>query len=351
MTIAIDCRFASTLSGLGRYTRELARELARELVKHRTADMCYILLVQSKDEEWLLDLPQVRLYEVAIPYYSLAEQLQFPSMIRDTGADLLFSPHFNVPLSCPIPFVVTIHDLILHRYPNSASFLKRLAYRTLIKHAIQKAESIIAISNFVKKEITDAYGVSLSSKIHVIREGVSPLYHPLDAFHSDAVRKKYGIERPFFLYVGNAKEHKNLPFLIDAFTKAGDTGHDLVLVCGGKEAEALPLPPHVKRIKGVADMDLPALYSCAEACVTASLYEGFCLPVAEALACGCPVIATNLPVIEEIASGHAFLIEPTTEAFTKAFTQSYQHTDPFIVGTWEKTAQETASIFQALLQH
>ena len=347
-TIAIDCRFASTLSGLGRYTRELTTCLVE-----RATDLQYVLLVRSESETWIPKAHSgVHIVQADIPHYSIAEQMVLPSIIRLSGADLLFSPHFNVPLSCPIPSVVTIHDLILHRYPNEASFIKKMAYRTLMKHVITKASAMCTVSDFVRTEIVDAYGPATASKISVIREGVSDLYRPSSDILKEHVRKKYDVRRPFFLYVGNAKEHKNVQTLLDAFQNSGNSTHDFVLLTGGKEVSRFQkIPSGVRRLSNIPDADLPVFYSLAEALFTATLYEGYCLPVAEAMACGCPVVASDLPVIREIANGHALFIDPTVENFAEAMCcNTYRHSEPFVVGTWEKTAEETEALLRNVLE-
>lgn len=343
-TIAIDCRFAATHSGLGRYTRELVTALVDRVPE----DMQYALLVRSPDEAWIpAGRNSCRVIHANIPHYSLGEHLTLPSLIRDSVADLFFSPHFNVPLCCPVPFVMTIHDLILHRYPNNASRMKQKVYRFLIRQSLNNAQSIIAISNFVKNELKDAYGEKISSKVHVVHEGVSPLYRPASDEAKAEVMQKYTLNRPFFLYVGNAKQHKNVSLLLQAFTQAGETGRDLLLITGGKEAASLgPLPPNVRRLDHIPDAEMPVFYSLAEACVTASLYEGFCLPVVEALACGCPMIATNRSVIPEVAGSHALLLEPTVAAYRAAFTKQYQRKPLYLVGTWEEAAEETEMILK-----
>lgn len=339
-TIAIDCRFASTLSGLGRYTRELVRCLVA-----LDGDVHYVLFVRSREESWIPRSSHVQIVEADFPHYSLAEQTTLPSLLRSVNADLFFSPHFNIPFFCPVPFVVTIHDLILHRYPNDASPIKIFLYKILVSRAVRKAKKILAISDFVKTEITFMYGKRIAKKVSVVREGVSDAYRPATADAQEAVRKAYQLTRPYLLYVGNAKQHKNVQVLLDAFLRAGETGRDLVLVTGGKEYEKLlPLPAGVRRLDTVPDADLPALYTAADAMVTASLYEGFCLPVAEALACGTPVIAANRSVLPEIAGEHALLIEPTVEAFADAMKGPFERQAPRIVGTWEKTAAETKAV-------
>jgi len=207
---------------------------------------------------------------------------------------------------------------------------------------------VIAISAFTESEIRNVYGKELP--VTAVLEGVNPLYTPQSVQRRAEVKEAYALEKDFFLYVGNAKEHKNVRTLIRAFEKADLSDHELILVCGGVEAERLkPLPAGVRIISDVPDTDLPALYSAAMAFVTASLYEGFCLPVAEALACGCPVIATNGSAIREIAEGHAMLIEPTIDAFAEAMKHPPAKPIPFVVGTWDRTAQQTELIHRRAL--
>lgn len=342
-TILIDCRFASLHAGLGRYTRELVTHLLR-----RPAQVRYILLVQNKKEEWIPGNAET--IESTIPHYSLQEQTVLPRIIRNIGADLLFSPHFNVPLFCPVPFVVTVHDLILHRYPNRASWVKQMMYRLIIGHTVRHAQAIVAVSAFTRQEVSDTYGPVAGEKTRVILEGVSEIYRPVPASASQPVLERHAAHRPYFLYVGNAKQHKNVPLLIEAFQKAQLKDTDLLLVSGGAEARALKLPENVRILSSVSDADLPALYSAAKALLTASFYEGYCLPVAEALACGSPVIASDRTAIPETAAGHAMLIEPTVDAFIKALRNPPSKSDAFIAGTWQKAAEETEDLLLEMIQ-
>lgn len=340
--ILIDCRFAATHSGLGRYSRSIAKELLA------LGGMDYQLLVRSKNEVWIPENASV--IEADIPHYSLAEQTTLPRIIASSGADMFFSPHFNVPLNCPVPFIVTIHDLILHRYPNHSSFIKRFAYKMLVKHAVDRAKKIIAVSDFTKSEILKTYGSKIGSKTTVILEGVDEQYRPATSDAIQSLRSVHNLHKPFLLYVGNAKEHKNVRMLIDAFVQSGrGATHELVLLTGGPEAARLePLPSGVRCIRDVSDETLPVLYSAADALVTASLYEGFCLPVAEALACGCPVIASNATAIPQIASGKATLVEPTLDAFTQALASIPDRPASYRIAEWKDAAKATLEILRAL---
>ncbi|MEK7563384.1 MAG: glycosyltransferase family 1 protein [Patescibacteria group bacterium] len=335
-TIGIDCRFARTQSGLGRYTRSIVTELL-----NRKDPLEYVLFVRCEQEAWLQGIDHCRLHIADYAHYSLAEQLLFPGAIRDSGIDLLFSPHFNVPLLCPVPFVATIHDLILHRHPGDASFLKRMAYRMQMACTIKRAKAILAVSSFTALEIGGVYGPPALRKCQRTGEGVENVFHPASIASVAAVRTRYGLQRPFFLYVGSGKKHKNVQFLIDAFTKADLHEKNLVLVM-----QSCPpsLPAGVMHLPAVSDEDLPALYSAAECFTTASLYEGFCLPVAEALSCGCPVIAMNATAAPETAKGQAMLLNTDSEAWTRAFKSPPMRPVHYSRPSWQDAAAKTAEV-------
>ena len=339
MSVLIDCRFAHTKTGLGRFSRELVRALLR-----RNDSLEYRLLLAPGQHDWLQGHSPV-VIETDIPHYSIAEQTALPFLLSRSGAAMLFSLHFNVPWLCPLPYVATVHDLILHHYPNDASVLKRSAYKLLMHRTVRRARHVLTISKFVQSELARAYGSSLLSKTSVIHEGVDAVFSPMSASIVQETLQRHAIVRPFFLYVGNAKQHKNVQLLIDAFERSGVADADLVLVTGGAEAERLHRSDRIRLLQGIGDVDLAALYTAARATVTASLYEGFCLPVLEALHCGCPVIASNRTAIPEVAGEHALLLEPTEEAFAEAFRNPPARVHvPAERATWERTAQETALV-------
>lgn len=338
-TIAIDCRFATSGVGLGRYTREIVRRIV-ELGGAR-----FVLIGPDGPPPWMGTKATYETVHANIGHYSVTEQIVLPQMINRTKADLLFVPHFNVPMGVNMPFVMTMHDLILHAYPNSASVFKRLAYYALMRYAVRRARSLIVVSEYVRGELLGRYGAAVAEKSVVITEGVDESYGPRSQAERESIMQRYGLSKPFFLYVGSAKQHKNVSVLIKAFHIAHPDDMELILVSGGKEATALhPLPSNIRMLQNVPDQDLPALYSAAKAFVTASLYEGYGLPVAEALACGCPVIASDRSAIPEVANGHAMLIEPTVEAFASAFTRSPKATAPYRAGSWDDAAVKTHGI-------
>lgn len=303
--IAIDCRFASTVGGLGTYTRSLVQTLVQE-----HPEVTFVLFVRSTKEAWLDELssPSLLLQECAVPHYSVREQCILPFLLWKHGATSLFTPHFNIPFLATIPITMVVHDLILHRFPNTQSFLQRMLYRPFFFFAVLRAKHIISITEATKHDLLSVYPWKSAFSVSVVYPGTTL---------QQAVKKHpYHQSRPYFLYVGNAKEHKNVQFLVDAFLSTNlSSSVDLLLVTSGKEAEHLSLPSSVRRISNCTDADLFALYSSALGFVTASRAEGFCLPCIEAMRARTRVLAPNIPPFPEVCSHHALLVPLAREAF------------------------------------
>lgn len=340
--IGIDCRFASLPVGIGTYTRNIVPRLLDHLHGHHC-----VLFVKESAENWQVNLPDtVTCVSVPAKQYSFQEQIRFPYRIKQSSIDLLYSPHFNVPLFCAVPFVVTIHDLILHKYPNAASLLKQIAYRTQMRFSVKKAHSVIAVSEYTTSEIQSTYN---RDDVRLVTEGMSDQFKrkPLDECKS--ILQKHDLTPGYFLYVGGAKQHKNVQTLIDAHTKLHADSH-LVLISNGPEARRLKLRNNAHLISDIRDEELPYFYSGAQCFVTASLYEGFCLPILEARACGCPIIASNVTALPEIAGPSAHLIDPTINGITEALQNPPHQSDlPEKRYNWDTVASDIASILLSAL--
>ncbi len=359
-TVGIDCRFGSALAGLGTFTRNLTSELIA-----RGDSWSYVLFVKSAREEWLAPLAKisgVELREAPFRHYSFQEQTDLPNLIQDSKCNLFHCPHFNVPLFCPVPFTCTVHDLILHRFPNEASLSRRLAYRFVMANALRNAKHILAVSESTKADIRTFYAPGIEDKTTVTYPGVSDAFCPQSAAVKDEVKMRYRLDKPFLLYVGNCKQHKNVGLLIDAFALAGLPGIELVLVAGGIECAAFGRRKDVHFIPTVPTEDLPALYGAALGCVTATLMEGFCLPLIEAMACRTPVLATNIGPIPEVCGEHATLVQPTVTAIADGMRRivldrSIRSLEKLTVAehwagrfSWKNTAAQTAGVLQSVLE-
>lgn len=226
-----------------------------------------------------------------------------------TGNDLFFSPGYNSPLFCAAPCVFTLHDLNHIDRPENSSPSKRLYYATVLKPSCHRAASILTVSEFSRTRIIEWSGVS-PEKVVNVRCGVGPEYHPGVA--------PYELPFPYLLCVSNRKLHKNEFRTVEAFALSG-LAATIRLVFTGKPTPELAdciernhVAGRVQFVGLIPDAQLPSLYHSAQALVFASLYEGFGLPVLEAMACGTPVVTSNTSALPEIAADAALLVDPTS---------------------------------------
>lgn len=221
--------------------------------------------------------------------------------------DLFFSPGYNTPLFCRAPFIFSIHDLSHIHCPENTSPLIQLYYATIMKRACRRAARILTVSEFTRKQIVEWSRVPLDRVVNV-GCGVGRSYEPEGA--------EYGLPFPYALCVSNRKRHKNEFRQVEAFAKAAiDPAIHLVLT--GNPApdlvrwiDQLGIRQRVDFVGVVPEEKFPALYRGAKALIFASLYEGFGLPMVEAMACGIPVLTSNAAALPEVAGGAALLVDP-----------------------------------------
>ena len=370
MRIGIDARFFGPGSkGLGRYTEKLITHL-----EHVDFENEYVVFLRRENFD-LYTPANENFTKVLADYrwYSFGEQFLFPFTLYKHCCDLVHFPHFNVPLLYFKKFIVTIHDLILLRYPTHKAstrgaffyWFKYLIYRIVIAHSMRGALDIIAVSQFTADDISDKYP-NVCAKVSVIYESAE--ISVLEDNKNDENLVKYDIIKPYMLYVGNAYPHKNLHVLVDAFAKYvsdGGTVKQLVLV-GCDDYFYNRLQAYIKKQKiqnivilySISDGLLRTLYKKACFFVFSSLYEGFGLPPLEAQLLNIPVLSSDHACMIEILSKDGALYVSAVNknklaiAMQKIATDKKLRTDLVENGSknvlrysWKKMASQTHNIY------
>ena len=308
MRIAFDgTTLRPTRTGVGYYSEHLLHHLVKECVDDE------IIVVSNRPVDTTHPLPrEVRVVTSTSRVPRLVwMQMLAPRLLRQLRVDVAHFTNGMVPIALSVPSVVTIHDMSLTMFPNYHPPRRVLLNRPLVDVAARRADAIITVSESAKRDIVRLYG-SQAERIHVVHEAAAPSFQPVrDGSVLERVRRRYDLAERFILYVGTIEPRKNLPKLIEGFAsrkKRGELPHQLV--CAGPYGwlsrdiedliDRLQLDDSVRFTGYVPFEDLPALYSLAEMFVFPSLYEGFGLPVVEAMACGTPVITGHVAALAEV---------------------------------------------------
>lgn len=308
------------------------------------------------------------------PFGDIWEQFYLPVYLKGKKVDVFHSPTFHIPfVSGRYKKVVTIHDLVSFRTPQTQPRRFTLYSRFMIRFAVGSADAIIVPSKTVKSELSGLLNVS-PEILHVIPEAPRGMFRPVGKAERESVRRKYGLSDRFILTVGSIEPRKNIPSLIRAYSelrRRGSIRHKLV-ICGSKGwmnehgrvmdlIGTLGAGDDVIFTGYVPDEDLPAVYTLADLFVYPSLYEGFGLPPLEAMACGCPVIASNCSAIPEIVKDAGLLVDPLdidgiSEAMQSVIEDEGLKCRLRAAGfararefSWERTAKETLKTYRAVV--
>jgi len=421
LRIGIDARFyGPRQKGLGRYIQKLIENLERAVDNNVIASGAkqsrgkpdgiatspsaprndkYEFVIFLRKENWPEYQPTNPNFKKVLAdyrWYTLKEQILMPFKIWQAKVDLMHFPHFNLPIFYFKPFVVTIHDLVLRRFSTRRAstlgpflyWIKNLIYRMVIWLVIKRAEKIIAVSGYTKKDILKCFRVE-PEKIEVIYEGSSVIASSArggakqsrgkpDGIATSSstprndILQKHNITKPYLLYVGNAYPHKNLERLILAFGKlVNEHQLDLQLVLVGgmdyfyqrlKELSSAALSERIIFTDFLSDNDLNILYQNASLYVFPSLCEGFGLPPLEAMAFDLPVVSSSATCLPEILGQAAIYFNPENiEEMAEKIEQVLKEKklqERLIREGWKKikeynwleTAQKTLGIYQAILR-
>ena len=299
-------------TGSGQYTRNLLEALAK-------ADPTNEYLLFNPGPAPLISNTQYPISSRAKLWF---EQVSFPRACR--GLDLAHVPYFASPLFPTAPTVVTVHDLIPLILPAYRGSLLVRLYTRLVAAAARRAEAIITVSQASQRDIARYLRIP-PERVHVTYEAAGETLKPVkDESQLTAIRQKYALPERYLLYLGGFDQRKNLSALLRAFALLVNKQPVWLVVAGrllDRDSPLFPDPRRLVRELGVGEgviftgwvpeEDKPALYSGAMAFVFPSLYEGFGLPVVEAMACGAPVVTSNRSSLPEVVGEGGILVEPT----------------------------------------
>lgn len=372
MRIGIDARMygAKATTGIGTYIKQLTDTL----FEIDTTNEYVLFMRPSAMKEFISPSSRVRTVQADIPWYGWKEQLVFPRLIAHEHCDVVHFPHFNVPIFYRGKYVVTIHDLTPKFFPGpnvKRSIFRKVAYEVVFRQGIRRASSVITISEHTKKLLEMYHPVS-ANKTHVIGLGVTKNFtSTISEAERVNVKKKYGITKPYIVYVGVWRDHKNIPGLVKAFELVQrEHGIDAQLVLTGMADQRYPeimnaIEHSVERhniiLPGfVDDSDLPALYAGAMVNTLVSFAEGFGLVALEAAACGTPTVCANSTSVPEVMGDAVVLCNPhepvdIAESIAQIFTNptlrttlSQQGIDRAKMYHWDDCARKTLDIYQAV---
>ncbi len=306
--------------GIGRYTRHLIRTLARV-----DRDNRYILYSAGRDPDGYQWPANFRLRSLPLTDRHLAiiwQRLRLPIPVElITGrVDILHSPDFVLPCVWRAKKVLTVHDLSFMRYPECSSPALLDYLMRSVPPSVSRADLVLADSENTRQDVIDLLNVA-PDRVCVVYAGVEERFL-VDSEEDDRddVLGRYGIDRPYILGLGTLQPRKNFARLIQAYARLRERGIDQCLVIGGAPGwlyqdiydtiDALHLQGQVIMAGFVRDADLPALYRHADVFAFPSLYEGFGIPVLEAMACGTPVVTADTSSLPEVAGDAALMVSP-----------------------------------------
>ncbi|MBI5877743.1 MAG: glycosyltransferase family 4 protein [Chloroflexi bacterium] len=307
-----------------------------------------------------------RVTTIPASLFSLAGQWRARQWIARVKPRLYHSPYYLMPYWTPCPSIVTVHDLIPLLYPQYFTAMQRLIFGMAMRLAVGRARWIIADSESTARDLR-ARLHARTDRVVVIHLGVDPVMQPAPAENIEALRAHYGLPEPYVLYVGSNKPHKNLLRLVEAYARIAEREQTPLVVAGHwdaehpearERAEQLGLGQSVRWLGAIPADDLPALYSGATLFVFPSEYEGFGLPVLEAMACGAPVLCADSSSLPEVAGVAATLIDPRhiegwSHAIERLLANAEQRAQMREAGlrraarfAWSETARQTLAVYR-----
>lgn len=367
-TIGIDARKLGDF-GIGTYVQGLLGGLARLDPQNR-----FVVFVRRAGEPLLPPLPaNFEVLRAEAPGYSLRELIGLSWSLRRRPLDLYHATHYSLPAALPAASVVTVHDLIHLLFPEHLPGRLALLYaRLMLGRAARLTRRVIAVSQATSIDLQRELGLA-EARIDVVPNGLDAAFlRPVGASELGARLASLGLVRPYLLFLGNPKPHKNLARLLAAYRRLVDRGDDppRLVLAGARDREQAELVAESLRcnlgerievLGHVPAADLPALLQGATLFLFPSLYEGFGLPVLEAMATGTAVLASDVPALRELTGGCAYLVDPLdVEALAEGIAhcladtprreslaaRGHERARSF---SWDRTARQTLEVYARAL--
>ena len=366
MRVGIDARLTHyRRAGISRYTLQLIEALARV-----QTDDDFVILRSAKSREAVRKSAGFSWRRILTPPHHRLEQLVLPLEISPLGLDVLHSPDFIPPFRRNCRSVITIHDLVFLRYPH---FLTKdsARYYGQIDQAVRRTDAVIAVSEATKRDIVGLLGVP-ERKVTVIYEAASPVFREIDhGGLAQGLENRFGIRGDFVLFVSTIEPRKNVATLLQAFRRFLDSYRlDVQLVLAGEKgwlfdevfqlAKELHLENEALFLGRVSTEELLWLYNAAHLLVAPSIYEGFGLTPLEAMACGTPVVVSNVSAHPEVVVDAGLLVDPydieeMSVAIWRVFHDSELRASLIEKGkmrsacfSWDKAASATLELYHGL---
>lgn len=365
MKIGFEAERANTLkpTGVERYATELIKNLA--LLDHKNE---YILYFRTKPQEWFYHLPpNFKLKVIPFPKFWTQTRLTLELMLNPV--DLFFMTIQALPFFHPKNSVITVHDIAYEYYPKAFAPFMLFYLKLTTRWGVWRAKKIITVSESTKRDVVRTYGVN-PKKIQTVHLGLPQDYKPLSYEQSQKVLDKYNLSfKKYILFISTLQPRKNIINLIDAYLKLRKENRieEKLVIGGGK---GWLWEPILKKIESAAGQgvvyleyvpyeDLAGLYSGAELVTLPSIYEGFGLPPLEAMACGTPVVVSNVSSLPEVVGDAGELVDPNSvdsiargllkvlsdKELQKLMSQKgLEQAKKF---NWEKTGRETLAVIES----
>jgi alpha-1,3-rhamnosyl/mannosyltransferase len=364
--LAVDARKLTDF-GIGTYLCSLLRGLENR------RDVRLVVIVQPGHEGRIAELaPSAKVLTSSAGGYSISEHFRMPTTLWREGVDVVHIPHYVVPAFSPRPIVTTVHDVIQLFYPPKERTTLALFYlRVVLRSALRRSRVVITGSRSARRDLINLFAAD-PERLMVIPHGVDPeLAARPSATEIEALKEFYGLQAPLVAVVANDKPHKNLDVMLRSYHLAVRRHRipgQLVFVGGvepsnrlAERAARLGLTDRVRFLGRIPQSHLRALYHVAAVLLHISLYEGFGLPVLEAMGAGLPVVTSNVGAMRELGEDVARLVNPLDVDEVAGAIESVLVDDPLRQRmveagrrranrlTWERTVDTTIEAYRRAL--